>query len=1001
MPTILIVLGALSGFTACFALSNLFTWRRDELDHSPRYFGLICVAFATYLMLQLLILTADDIPTVSTLLRWQGVALAAVFGLLPPFGAAFGRRELDQLDFLFVSIYVTIGAWSLLNPSGYWFANVTALEPIHTVRGTLHLPRGNFSWTYYVSIVAQYPLLFRQLVDGQRAIRTNSRIDGWLWCSGIALSLLGSIHDHLVDFGLVSPPYIAEYAFPLAMVAMGTRYAQRRSLEFVRLRQLQESLARSETKLRDLFESSSDAIFIHDANTGAILEVNRTTCEMWGYSREAFASISVGELSANGSDCSQTLADEHIKKALRVGEVTFPWRGRRRDGSVFPIEVTLKRIELGGKPRVVANVRDLSEREAATNALRQEKTFVTTLLDGLPAIFYLFDEQLTLRRWNRNLERILGYTTEQLEGAKLADLHEPGPKGGELVAAAQHLLEHGQGNTQRQATLRKSDGTPHPCLLTLTRLETADGAVLMGVCTDIAELLQAQADLREGEERYRTLFEGAGEAIFLLEDGKFIDCNASAVDMFGAETRDQLRGRSPLALAPERQTDGTDSLLEGRRRLEATLAGTPQRFEWTHRRLDGTNFLAEVCLNRVDLRGVRHVQAITRDITEKRRLEERLHQAQRLEAIGHLAGGVAHDFNNLLTPIVGNVELLLADLPDKDPSRADLEQVLSAAHRACRLTQQLLTVGRRKVLDVQPVDICMLVVGMKSLLSTLLREDIELDVRVNPKGAIVEADPSQLEQVVMNLVVNGRDAMPSGGRLSVAVFQRELDERTCTQLENCVPGTYAVLTVSDTGVGMSAEVRSRIFNPFFTTKAAGHGTGLGLPTVRGIIQQHRGAMTVTSELDHGSTFTVYLPLVKESTNRLGVDTLPPTALNGTEWVLIVEDDDSVRDFTRRALERHGYRIHSADSAEQALALVETLTFPAQLLVTNVVMPKMNGHDLFHHLRQRWTALRVLYISGYSGDTISHHGILDDGIVLLQKPFSVELLLTKVRGILDA
>jgi len=1000
MPLILSILALLAGFVACFALGNLLTWHRNEQDHSARYFGLLCLGFATYALLQHAILSARDVAATSLLLRWQGASFAFMFVSLVRFGVEFGKRQVDKLDLLFISVYLFLGAWSLISPSGYWFATVTALEPIPNANGHLYHPRGTIAWTYYLSIVAQYPLLIRQIADGRRAVRSGSRIDGWLWIACIASVLLCGTHDHLVDFGLFAPPYLAEYTFPLAILAMGTRYVQRRSREFVRLHVLQEALTTSEAKLRELYESSSDAIFIHDAESGAIIDVNRTMCEMYGFTRTESLTLSVADLSSNTDEYSEARAIERLADALQNGVTTFPWKARRKDKSTFSVEVTLKRTELGGRTCVVANVRDQTERETTTNALNQEKEFASKLLASLPGTFYLYDRELRLVRWNRNLEMSLGYSGEQLAHKPMTDWYPPGPERDELMASVRHWFDHGQENIQRETRMLRADGSAVAHLITATKLDTPNGAMLMGVGLDISDLEQAQIQLREGEERYRTLFDSAGDAILLMLGDRFVDCNASALRVYGCSSRAELVDHTPIEFSPELQPGEKDSGTEARLRITEALSGKPQRFDWMHQRADGTPFLAEVSLNRVDLRGTRHLQAIVRDVTEKRRLEERLWHAQRLEAIGHLAGGVAHDFNNLLTPIMGHVELLLGEVPANDPTRDDLNQILSAAKRARGLTQQLLTVGRRGVLEVQPIDVCALVLGMKDLFARLLREDIKLRLEVDPNGAVVTADPSQLEQVVMNLVVNARDAMPRGGQLAVSVAQHELDSEIHSSLGDCPRGQYALLSVSDTGLGMTEEIKRRLFEPFFTTKTMGRGTGLGLATVLGIVQQHHGTLTVSSEPEKGTAFKVYLPISGELIRTDGTALATVAQANGTETILLVEDDDAVRAFACRALERHGYTIHVADSAEKALEVFAKLANSPQLVITDVVLPKLNGRELFEQLRGAQNDIRVLYMSGYSGDTISHHGILDTGVVLIQKPFSVDELLSKVRAVLD-
>jgi PAS domain S-box-containing protein len=660
----------------------------------------------------------------------------------------------------------------------------------------------------------------------------------------------------------------------------------------------------------------------------------------------------------------------------------------------------LKHTVLSGQSRIVSGVRDISERVAQATALQREQTFVSTLLDSLPGAFHLYDRDLKLQRWNRNLERSMGYTAEQLRNMPMEcwlreQEREP------LVQEIRQWLLEGSGNITREAHLVRADGALVPYLITGARLDTHEGPLLMGVGLDISSLVAAQEALRESEERYRVVFESAEDAILLVCEERLVDCNPQAIRTFGCESREQLLAYAPVELSPESQPDGTDSWATFGARMVAGIRGEPQHFEWLHRRVDGTPFLAEVNLNRIVLRGIAHLQILIRDITEKRRLEERLVQAQRLEAIGHLAGGVAHDFNNLLTPILGRVELMLLDVPEGESMRQDLVEVHAAAQRAKQLTRQLLTFGRRAVLEVAPIDLCQLLDGMERLLRGLLREDIELKLKLDVEEVVVRADPSQLEQVIMNLVVNARDAMPKGGLVSVGVTKQEVDADFCSTDRACAPGHYAVITVSDTGTGMSPEVKRRLFEPFFTTKSVGKGTGLGLSTVLGIVEQHRGTLTVYSEVDCGSTFRVFLPLEKGSVSHPAPAEITDGQFNGTEAILVVEDDASVRDFTCRSLEKFGYRTTAAASPEEAITTFDRLVESPSMLLTDVVMPGKNGHELYDELLKRRGDLRVLYMSGYSGDTISHQGVLDSGVVLLQKPFPVRELVMKVRQVLDA
>lgn len=997
----LLILALLAGFVGCFSIGNLLSWRFASRDKAAGYFGLICLTFAVYTLLQIAVLSSSSLTAVAPLLRVQGAVLATSFGLVSVFGAHFSKRQLDRFDYLVASVYAALAIYSLTSPCGYWFSSLTSLETLEVPGGRVHHPHGTIAPTYYVSLALQYPLYARQIRDGVRLFRKGARIDGALWAVGMLFILATATHDHAVDFGWLMPPYLGEYPFPLLVLAMGVRYTLKRSLGYQETLRLKSSLAESEARLRDLFDGSADAIIIHELQTGTIIEVNRTASELYGYTAEEFRSLTVAELTAHGFEEAQPRAQALLKEAVEKGEVTFAWQAKRKDGSEFPIEVSLKLTQAAGAQCVVANVHDITERVNAAEALQQEQAFVSTLLNGLPGTFFLYDEGLRLKRWNRNLEQTMGYAPEQLEDMHFGQWCPPGEPRMSMVAAVEHWLSSGRGNPTLELVMMRADGTEVPYLMTTTRLDTREGPMLMGVGQDISGLVHARTALRESEERYRALFESAGDAILLLVGGCFVDCNSQALGVYGCASRELLIGKSPLDFSPEAQPDGRDSDALSRALSAAASSGAAQRFEWVHSRLDGTPFLAEVSLNAVELRGVKHLQANVRDVTEKNRLQERLRQAQRLEAIGHLAGGVAHDFNNLLTPILGNVEMLLAEMQHEDERRNYLEEVLEAADRAKRLTRQLLSFGRRAVLDVASINLSELVCGLERLLKGLLREDIELRMRLEAMDIGICADPSQIEQVLMNLVVNARDAMPKGGWVTIELERKDLDREGCEGLGECAPGSYAVLTVSDSGTGMSSEIKARLFEPFFTTKSVGKGTGLGLATVLGIVQQHRGALTVYSELGKGSTFRVYLPAEHESRELSRPKSTPVPNLNGTECVLVAEDDHAVRMLAFQALRRAGYVVYESDSPESAIALFPTLEPRPVVLLTDVVMPKLSGLELYERLSALEPQLRVLYMSGYSGDTISRHGMLDPHVACLQKPFTVSELLRKLRQVLDS
>ena len=389
---------------------------------------------------------------------------------------------------------------------------------------------------------------------------------------------------------------------------------------------------------------------------------------------------------------------------------------------------------------------------------------------------------------------------------------------------------------------------------------------------------------------------------------------------------------------------------------------------------------------------------LVEDQSKQAQLEEHLRQAQKMEAIGQLAGGVAHDFNNLLTVINGFSELVLGRLAPDDPLRDPVEQIAKAGERAAQLTQQLLAFSRRQHLAPQELDPREVVVDLEKMLRRLIGEDVALAIAVQPGSGRVRVDGGQLQQVILNLVVNARDAMPGGGQITIEVAEMDLDDHYSGQ-HPLQPGPYVMLAVSDTGCGMDAATQARIFEPFFTTKEPGKGTGLGLSTVYGIVKQSGGDVCVSSELGKGTTFKVYLPRVRSA--AAGPRSLAATLPQGSETLLVVEDAAPVRALITRVLREAGYTVLEAESGDRALAVVADHAGPIHLLLTDVIMPGLSGRDLVARLRDRRPGTRALYMSGYTGDAIIRQGLFEPGLDLLQKPFSAAALASAVRAALDA
>jgi PAS domain S-box-containing protein len=506
------------------------------------------------------------------------------------------------------------------------------------------------------------------------------------------------------------------------------------------------------------------------------------------------------------------------------------------------------------------------------------------------------------------------------------------------------------------------------------------------------EARRVRQALEESVERFRKLSEASFDAIAISQEGILREANPGFLAMFGYERLDEVVDR------PITEFVADDALAEVARRLDDNFEGS---YELLGRRKDGRRLLLEATAGCHTMGGAPARITALRDVTERRALEARYRQAQKMEAVGRLAGGVAHDFNNLLTVIAINTELLLDDCGRDDPRRADLQGIRMAADRAAGLTRQLLAFSRQQVIEPRVVRLEDVVRQTQQMLTRLIGEDIGLGTRFGPQPCVIQIDPGQLEQVIINLAVNARDAMPTGGQLTIETAVVDLDEHYAAAHWPATTGRYAMLAVTDTGIGMDAVTRARIFEPFFTTKAQGTGTGLGLATVYGIVKQSEGFVWTYSEPGQGATFKVYLPLHTDApAPPSGEESGHSSAVGGTETVLLVEDSQPVRDITQRALENHGYDVIAAPSATAALELAGSLDRPVHLLLTDVVMPQMSGRVLAEKVASLQPGAKVLYISGYTDDAVIRHGVLQSRTNFLQKPFSALTLATRVREVLD-
>jgi PAS domain S-box-containing protein len=516
-----------------------------------------------------------------------------------------------------------------------------------------------------------------------------------------------------------------------------------------------------------------------------------------------------------------------------------------------------------------------------------------------------------------------------------------------------------------------------------------------------AELKQLQELLQKERETFFPILHKAPYGIALIDsDGKFLYINPAFTNITGYTLEDICSGRDWVHVASP-FIEYRQEIINSRKE-NAIHKGIEKIFSIVCK---GGEIKQVEC--KPTLLDDGRIVVILSDVTERKRaedekatLQEELRQSQKMEAIGVLAGGIAHDFNNLLTLVGGYCQLSLLELKEGDPLRANIEEIKTAGERAIALTRQVLAFSRRQVLDMRVLNLNTIIIDMEKMLRRVIGEDIELVTFLTDNLGTVKTDPGWIEQVIMNLAVNARDAMPFGGKLIIETINAELDESHARSHANVKPGCYVKLSVSDTGKGMAPEVKEHLFEPFFTTKEKGKGTGLGLSTVYGIVKQSEGNIWVYSEPGLGTTFNIYLPRVDEAFEETRKKVTSGEPLRGGETVLVVEDEENVRRLAVRILERQGYNVLEASCVSDALALCKERKEAIHLILTDVVMPEMSGPQLAEQLLSLHPQIKVLYMSGYTDNAIVHHGVLKDGVNYIQKPFTIDGLARKMREVLD-
>ena len=758
------------------------------------------------------------------------------------------------------------------------------------------------------------------------------------------------------------------------------------------------SQALNDELFRIVAETATDIIVAIDEHS-RILFINSAVEKVLGYPAKELVGREIIILMP---DYLKELHQAAMGRHLATGQRHISWTaaamtGLHRTGREVPLEVSIGEQIQGGRRTFTGIIRDVSGRQQIEEELRQSNQKYIRMIQSSPDAITL--RTLPERRYlevNEGFCRMTGYTAEEAIGKTSAELQvwaDPEQRG----ATLQRVLREGEVH-EEEFRFRTKSGEIRFGQLAAVKVSVGNQQCMLSVSRDITERKRAEEELRRSEANFRSLVHDAPFGILkVTPEGRILQANPALLNMLGYESEEQL-----CHLNMERDVYHDP---KQRQRLlgEHSQKEDFHNVEVQWKRKDGKIITALLNGRRVASpdHGQTYFEEFAEDITQHRILERQLFQSQKMEAIGRLAGGIAHDFNNLLGVILGHTEIL-EEVAGKDRRlQRSVEAIQSATQRATALTTQLLAFSRKQMVQPKILDINVAVREIEKLLRRVIGEDIELVIRVQSGSSTIQIDPGQLDQILMNLVVNARDAMPSGGKLILETSSVALDDSYVGQHLGAAAGPFVLLSISDPGVGMDQETLSHIFEPFLTTKEKGKGTGLGLSTVYGIVKQCGGYIMPYSEPGRGTTFKVYFPHVSGASEvacASGRRAEPP---GGKETVLLVEDETALRELTRGLLETAGYTVLEAAKVEDAMRLAEAAQHKIDLLLTDVVMPGMDGHELSRRLTSSFPSLKVLYMSGYTDDVIVHRGVLNRGTTLLQKPFGRAGLLGKVRQVLDS
>jgi PAS domain S-box-containing protein len=766
-----------------------------------------------------------------------------------------------------------------------------------------------------------------------------------------------------------------------------------------------KQITESEKKYRQLFEAITDAVYLI-SEQGRVIDVNQAACTSLGRKKKEMIGLYINDVDHNFSV--EQFLSFWEKEPFNTPK-KFETIHRTKKSDLIAVEVTAQKIKFENSTCYYAVAKDITERQKTEKFLQESEKRFRNLMENVDAVAvqgYGFDG--TTQYWNKASEKLYGYTQQEAIGRSLLDLIIPPDMRDVVTEEMRKMAESGRPIPSGELLLRHKDGSRVPVISHHVIVEIPGCArELFCLDIDISDRKRAETTLRQSEEKFRTLVNTAPFGIQLTDlDGKIVYSNPAHHQIQGYEP-DQLIGMYLWDLTAD------DDRREKIRAYYQDIIGKkiePTMYTTREKTRDDREIDVEVNWDYIqngkdDVTGV---ISIIEDVTERKKadaerekLQKQLNQAQKMEAVGRLAGGVAHDFNNMLGVILGYVELAFEKIDSSQELYADLEEIQTAAERSADLTKQLLTFARKQIIAPEVLDLNDAVDSMLKMLRRLIGENIDLSWLPGDTLWPVKIDPSQINQILANLCVNARDAIAGVGKLTIETRTTTFDQAYCAGHAGFITGDYVMLAVTDNGCGMDKETLDNLFEPFFTTKNMGEGTGLGLAIIYGIVKQNHGFINVYSEPGQGTCFKIYLPRHHADNAQIRDETLPKEPVpTGNETILLVEDEPAILRMTRMMLERKGYSVLPAATPAEALGIANAAAGKIHLLMTDVIMPEMNGRDLADKVTQIFPDIKLLFMSGYAADVITHQGVLDAGVAFMQKPFATNELAKKIREVLD-